>query len=81
MAQHDHRREQAQQDRKDGTKETIGFVGLGGMGAAMAANLLRAGYPLTENLRHLVRYTVQTPVRQLRPAQELLNLIVAIRRA
>jgi len=27
-------------------KETIGFVGLGGMGSAMAANLLRAGYPL-----------------------------------
>lgn len=25
-------------------KETVGFVGLGGMGAAMAANLLKAGY-------------------------------------
>ncbi len=24
--------------------ETVGFIGLGGMGAAMAANLLRAGY-------------------------------------
>ncbi len=46
MAQHDHRHEQVQQDRKDGMKETVGFVGLGGMGAAMAANLLRAGYPL-----------------------------------
>jgi 3-hydroxyisobutyrate dehydrogenase len=28
-------------------KERIGFVGLGTMGAFMAANLLRAGYPLT----------------------------------
>jgi 3-hydroxyisobutyrate dehydrogenase-like beta-hydroxyacid dehydrogenase len=27
-------------------KEPVGFVGLGGMGAAMAANLLRAGFPL-----------------------------------
>src|SRR4051794_6060843 len=27
-------------------KETLGFVGLGGMGAAMAANLLKAGYGL-----------------------------------
>ena len=28
------------------TSETIGFVGLGQMGAAMAANLLKAGFPL-----------------------------------
>src|SRR5436190_23154027 len=27
-------------------KETIGFIGLGGMGLAMAANLLKAGYGL-----------------------------------
>src|SRR5258708_39964201 len=27
-------------------KETIGFIGLGNMGAAMAANLLKAGYRL-----------------------------------
>src|SRR5260370_28859 len=27
-------------------KETIGFIGLGGMGAAMAANLLKAGFGL-----------------------------------
>ena len=26
--------------------ETVGFIGLGGMGAAMAANLLEAGYRL-----------------------------------
>ncbi len=26
--------------------ETIGFIGLGGMGSAMAANLLKAGFPL-----------------------------------
>ncbi len=27
-------------------KETIGFIGLGGMGLAMAANLLKAGFGL-----------------------------------
>src|SRR5271165_4070591 len=27
-------------------KETIGFIGLGGMGVAMAANLLKAGFGL-----------------------------------
>jgi len=26
---------------------TLGFIGLGAMGGPMAANLLRAGYPLT----------------------------------
>jgi 3-hydroxyisobutyrate dehydrogenase len=30
-----------------GTPERIGFVGLGTMGSAMAANLVRAGFPLT----------------------------------
>ena len=28
-------------------KESIGFIGLGIMGGAMAANVLRAGYDLT----------------------------------
>jgi 3-hydroxyisobutyrate dehydrogenase-like beta-hydroxyacid dehydrogenase len=27
-------------------KETVGFIGLGGMGLAMAANLLKAGFGL-----------------------------------
>jgi 3-hydroxyisobutyrate dehydrogenase-like beta-hydroxyacid dehydrogenase len=27
-------------------KETVGFIGLGGMGPAMATNLLKAGYGL-----------------------------------
>lgn len=32
---------------KGGSRQKLGFVGLGTMGAAMAANLARAGFPLT----------------------------------
>ncbi|MEE9470404.1 MAG: NAD(P)-binding domain-containing protein, partial [Gemmatimonadota bacterium] len=32
-------------DREMGAKEAIGFVGIGIMGRAMAANLLRADFP------------------------------------
>ena len=33
--------------RNEGLTLKVGFVGLGTMGAAMAANLARAGFPLT----------------------------------
>ena len=32
-------------------KETVGFIGLGGMGLAMATNLLKAGFGLRVNDR------------------------------
>src|SRR5262245_43080946 len=34
------------QEESVGMKETIGFIGLGGMGMAMATNLLKAGFRL-----------------------------------
>ena len=39
-------------------RERVGFVGLGAMGAGMAANVLRAGYPLTV-LAHRRRESVE----------------------
>jgi 3-hydroxyisobutyrate dehydrogenase-like beta-hydroxyacid dehydrogenase len=35
-----------QEEKTDMTQKTIGFIGLGLMGRGMAANLLKAGYPL-----------------------------------
>jgi 3-hydroxyisobutyrate dehydrogenase-like beta-hydroxyacid dehydrogenase len=65
-------------------KETVGFVGLGGMGAAMAANLLEAGFGLRvfnrtrEKARPLVErgaVAVDTPGAAVEPGGVVLTMV------
>src|SRR6202158_3259306 len=50
----------ANQEERTAMKESVGFIGLGGMGLAMATNLLKAGFGLcvynrtAEKARHLL---------------------------
>src|ERR1700691_3168964 len=52
---------------------TVGFVGLGHMGSAMAANLASAGYRVTAYVRHSDRMTTLAELG-LKPTIEVVDL-------
>src|SRR5438874_10377829 len=65
-------------------KDTIGFIGLGGMGAAMAANLLKAGFGLrvynrtAEKARPLVERgatLVRSPAEAAEPGGVVVTMV------
>ncbi|QNE39108.1 hypothetical protein F1C16_05850 [Hymenobacter sp. NBH84] len=64
--------------------EEIAFLGLGSMGAAMATNLLKAGFPLTvynrtaskaEPLRQQGATVAATPVEAVREATVVFTMV------